>query len=238
MACYNGQEFVRPCLESLVTHDYPPELFEVLFMDDGSDDDSLRIAEKFQSRFKNLRLNHTGNCGLEATCNAGYRLAEHDCVLRVDVDDMLAQDYLKRMDMEIRRHPGYDFYYSKNYYEYYSEAEKHLKTLPDFNRDEIFQRGDFFATGTVYYKKDILDVGGYPSHEKNCGLENYYLTLRLLSAGKKGFAVDGAIFFYRRHHSNMSTIKRTAIISFGQELLKSYGRLYTTNENHPYGLKL
>jgi len=236
-ACYNTGEYVRACVESVLKQNYPRDHFELVCVDDGSTDDSIVILKSWTGQ-KGFVTQRTENRGLEAACNLAISLAKYDRVVRVDADDLLDTDFLRIMDEAIRRQPEADFYYCKNYVEYYNESEQYPKMLPDFDAEEIFSRGDFFATGTVYRKVDVLAVGGYPTSIKNCGLENYYLTLRLLSEGKRGCAVDGAMFCYRRHHNNMSTIKRDAIINFGKELLGTYGRVYKTNQYHPYGLQL
>lgn len=238
VTCYNNQEFVEPCLQSLLEQDYPRTYYEILFIDDGSTDGSGVIASAFQKKCRNLTLYRIKNSGLEKACNFGFKHAQHHFVVRVDVDDMLAPGFLTAMNQVIIDCPSYDFYYCKNYYEYYSENDRRLKKLPEFDKDEIFERGDFFATGTVYRKEVIEEVGYYIEDVKNCGLENYNLILRLLTNGKIGLAVKDALFFYRRHHSNMSTVKRAIIIDYGRELLKSYGRSYTTNQYHPYELIL
>lgn len=238
IACYNGQEFVTPCLSSIVRQDYPKENFEILFINDGSQDNSLSIASNFQKEHPHLVIHSIENSGLEKACNLGIRQARHDWVVRVDVDDMLAPGFLAAMNEAMIHYPNFDFYYCKKYYEYYSETEKFLKMLPPFDSHEIFERGDFFATGTAYRKKCLIEAGYYPENVKNCGLENYHLILKLLTQGKSGFPVEDACFFYRRHHSNMSTVKRAAIIQYGKELLSCYGRMYKTNQYHPYGLQL
>lgn len=237
VTCYNGQEFVKPCLESILGQDYPQAHYEVLFIDDGSTDASHASASNFKKAYQNLSLYRIANSGLEKACNIGFRHARYDFLVRVDVDDMLAPGFLSSMNEAISKFREYDFYYCKSYYEYYSQDKQLFKTLPDFDKDEIFDRGDFFATGTAYRKQDLVHAGYYHEDVKNCGLENYNLILRLLSTGKTGLAVEKAAFYYRRHSTNMSTVKRDAIIAYGKKLLRFYQREYRTNQFHPYGLK-
>ncbi len=178
------------------------------------------------------------NSGLEVACNTGIRASQFDRVIRVDSDDIVAPNLLRVMDEAISRQPTSDFYYCQQYVEYYSDSEKFEKSVPVFDKEEIFSRGDFFATATVYKKSDLAEVGYFPESVKNCGLENYSVVLDLISRGKRGLAVPGTFFNYRRHHANMSIVKRNAIIEYGQRLLKRHGREFRTNEFHPYNLKL
>ena len=85
--------------------------------------------------------------------------------------------------------------------------------LPSFEASEICQRGDFLATGTVYLKSNIMQMGGYNTEKINSGLENYQLILELLNLGHIGFHVPLQLFGYRRHGSNLSEIKKKQIIA-------------------------
>lgn len=238
VTCYNFEDYLGKCLDSLRGQNYAPSHFEIVCVDDGSTDGSPLIMRAYQKRLTNLVPVQTPNLGLERACNLGIRRARFERIMRVDSDDMIAENFLSRMNQAIHQRPEFDFYYSKHYVEYYSESEFYQRELPDFDPEEIFQRGDFFATGTVYKKSDLSEAGFFSEGIKNCGLENYALILKLVAGQKRGLAVDGTSFHYRRHHSNMSSLKRGAIIEYGKELLSSYGRPFQTNQYHPYGLKL
>lgn len=238
VACYNGENFIRLCLESLLNQDYDKTLFEIICVDDGSDDNSPSIIREISEKFRAFHTIRIANSGLEKAVNTGIKVMQYDLVVRVDADDFIDPRFLSIMNKTISQYPDYDFYYCKNYLEYYSEDQQYERELPDFDKEEIFCRGDFFATGTVYRKKALEEIGFFPEDVKNCGLENYYVVLALLSLGKVGLAVPKASFSYRRHSQNMSTIKRNEIIEYGRKLLRRYGRKFQTNPNHPYRLKL
>lgn len=238
VTCYNFGDYLDECLQSLVTQDYGRNDYEIVCVDDGSTDHTGSIIEKHQKGFKNFKAIRIENSGLEKACNTGIRCSRFDRIVRVDSDDTLDPQFLSVMNRAMNQSPRPDFYYCKDYFEYYSPAERFQRHLPDFDIEEIFARGDFFATGTVYRKADLEEVGFFPEKIKNCGLENYTVILTLLSKGKKGLAVPGTWFNYRRHRTNMSSLKREAIVEFGGELLARYGRKFMTNEYHPYQLKL
>lgn len=238
VTAYDSEAFIGECLDSIAAQEYDPAHFEIICIDDGSRDHTPRILQAYRVRVPNLISFRVENSGLEKACNRGIREAKFDRIIRVDSDDSIRSNLLKRMNEAIHEQPEFDFYYCKNYLEYYSEEKQYPKELPDFDPEEIFERGDFFATGTVYKKSDLAEVGFFPEHVTNCGLENYTVILALLTRGKKGCPVTGTSFRYRRHPSNMSLLKRNAIIGYGKELLKSYGLEFRTNPYHPYHLKL
>lgn len=81
VACYNGAKLLRKCLESLQELAYPD--YEVLVVDDGSTDETARIASLFPA----VRLIvHDRNLGLSAARNSGIAAAEGDLVAFTDAD--------------------------------------------------------------------------------------------------------------------------------------------------------
>ncbi|MCB0162650.1 MAG: glycosyltransferase family 2 protein [Anaerolineae bacterium] len=54
---YNGAETLDCCLSALVAQAYSPELYEIIVVDDGSTDDSVRIAQRYPVRLIKLARN-------------------------------------------------------------------------------------------------------------------------------------------------------------------------------------
>ena len=83
--------------------------------------------------------------------------------------------------------------------------------LPQFDKNEIFSRGDFLASGTVFFEKTFKKLNFYNVKYKNSGLENYELILKLLLINKKGKHINKNLFYYRKQ-KNYSITKRKRIV--------------------------
>ena len=81
VAAYNAGETLEPCLQSLEQLDYPN--YEVIIVDDGSQDNTSAIAVKF-SQFNYIDLG--SNRGLSAARNAGVRKAKGSIIAFTDAD--------------------------------------------------------------------------------------------------------------------------------------------------------
>ena len=90
---YNVERFVGDCLDSVLAQKY--RNLEVICVNDGSTDDSLRIVEAYRERFGDvcrLVVHSQKNGGLSAARNAGLELATGKYVYFLDSDDMIAPE--------------------------------------------------------------------------------------------------------------------------------------------------
>lgn len=206
--------------------------FEIIVVDDGSKDQSRKIIKEIKKKYNHLNFFFKNNMGVEKSSNFGINKSKYEYVCRVDADDMLSESFIENFN-KIKNKKKYSFFYS-NYklINFKNEIIKAVK-LPKFNLNEIYARGDFLATGTIYNKKDILKLGLYSEKKKNCGLENYELILNLIRNGKIGLLSFNENFYLRVHKKNMSLKKLKQINMYGKSLLKKYGKKYNKNKYNP-----
>lgn len=229
---YNYHKFLDRCISSSLNQD-KKKSFEVLIVDDGSSSESIKIIKKYKNK-NNFKTFFLKNNGLEKAANFGILKARGKYIIRVDADDLLASNFLTKVDNCIKKYGNYKFYYS-NYF-IVDEDDKIISTkvLPKFSAQEILERGDFLATGTVYEKKTIIKFGLYDTKVKNCGLENYSLILKLILSKIKGFRINEPLFFFRVHKKSMSKIKMKQIKNYGTLLAANNGlKFYKQNKHHP-----
>jgi glycosyltransferase involved in cell wall biosynthesis len=234
ITAYQYERYIANCIESCLaqTTKLP---FEVIVIDDGSLDLTAAVARNYEPHIKVYSIT---NGGVEKASNYGFTKARGKFVVRVDADDSLKPNFIKIMEPYLQQ-DDWAFYYS-NYSVIDSEGNKVSQVnLPAFNTDEIYERGDFLATGTLYRMDLLKRLGFYNEELPNCGLENYELILRLLAAQAKGLHIGETLFFYRIHSRNMSLIRREKIIKHGFKIAERFGlNTYKTNVNHPYNLVL
>ncbi|MFJ4921899.1 glycosyltransferase family 2 protein [Streptomyces sp. NPDC088725] len=95
---YNPGKYIDPCVDSLLGQTLPAEDFEVLFIDDGSTDDSPARLDKLAEEHPHFRVIHIPNSGWPGKPrNIGVSEAEGEYVQFVDQDDYLASDALRRL---------------------------------------------------------------------------------------------------------------------------------------------
>lgn len=92
---YNVQEYLESCINSILAQTFSD--IQIILVDDGSEDDSGKICDNYQSLDDRIFVIHQKNCGLIRARAAGVQIATGEWVCFVDSDDMIAPDALERM---------------------------------------------------------------------------------------------------------------------------------------------
>lgn len=90
---YNVELYLRECLEHIRMQTLKE--IEVILVNDGSDDNSVQIAEEYVRKDKRFQLISQENQGLSVTRNNGLKLATGKYVHFCDSDDYLAYNALE-----------------------------------------------------------------------------------------------------------------------------------------------
>ncbi len=90
--CHNAASWLAETLESALAQTWTPT--EIIVVDDGSRDDSLSIARRFEAR--GLRILSQPNRGASAARNAALAASRGEWLQFLDADDLLAPDKLAR----------------------------------------------------------------------------------------------------------------------------------------------
>ncbi|MFN8373159.1 MAG: glycosyltransferase family 2 protein [Anaerolineae bacterium] len=91
---YNEADVIRRKLDNTVAIDYPKDKFEVLVIDDGSTDDTVKIVEEFTSRGITL-LRQPQRGGKMGAVNMGFANAKGDIVVLSDASPNYEAQSLK-----------------------------------------------------------------------------------------------------------------------------------------------
>lgn len=95
---YNPGKYLDPCVDSLLRQTLPADEFEVLFVDDGSTDDTPARLDELAEKHPNWRVIHIPNSGWPGKPrNVGVDEARGEYVQFVDQDDYLASEALHRL---------------------------------------------------------------------------------------------------------------------------------------------
>lgn len=92
---YNKADFIETCLKSLLEQSFDD--FEVVCIDDGSNDLSGQILDRMAHEETRIRVVHKTNGGVTAARRMGVELAKGQYIMFVDADDGLMPGALQTM---------------------------------------------------------------------------------------------------------------------------------------------
>jgi glycosyltransferase involved in cell wall biosynthesis len=102
----NSAATLREAVDSILCQDYPHEFMEVIFVDDGSEDETLSIIDSYVPRMNmKTKVFHHEWKGLGLTRNVVVDNANGDYIVWVDGDMVLPRDHVKKQVMFMERNP-------------------------------------------------------------------------------------------------------------------------------------
>lgn len=137
--CYSL--FFRRFFTALFAQDVDFSKIEVVFVDDGSSDDSLANAHVWQKQapcgwFEIISISHTGRPG--AVRNVGLRIARGEYLVCIDPDDICLPGFLSANMHALVTHPGAGIVYTD--YVVRSANEERVVHLPEFCPEVLAQQ--------------------------------------------------------------------------------------------------
>lgn len=107
---YNYSAYLTEAIESVLNQTYKD--FELIIVDDGSQDNSLEIINKFADKDKRIIPVSQQNSGQANAINAGFSISKGDVIYFLDSDDVFES---QKIEETLKMHlQGYDYIYTDN----------------------------------------------------------------------------------------------------------------------------
>lgn len=98
---YNVEDYLAKCVDSVLAQDFQD--YEVILVNDGSTDGSLKIAQEYERGYEKVRLISQENKGLGGARNTGILNATGEYICFIDSDDAIAPDTLATLAEAVDR---------------------------------------------------------------------------------------------------------------------------------------
>ncbi len=203
MGIYNCATYLQEALDSLYAQTYKD--FEIILCDDGSSDDTYKIAKENQEKHPEIvLLKNPHNLGLNQTLNNCLEVARGEYIARMDGDDTCDPTRFEKELNFLEAHPEYA-----------------IVSVPMHHFDEkgIFRtgRGGGEPLPTVYAKHSPFchapcmvraeayrAVGGYTVSDKLLRQEDYHLWLKMYEKGFRGYILNEPLYSMRDDRNALS----------------------------------
>ncbi|MDZ7957761.1 MAG: glycosyltransferase family A protein [Aulosira sp. DedQUE10] len=149
---YNCEKYLAEALDSVFAQTYRP--IEVIVVDDGSTDDSAKIAQTYPS----VRYLYQSNQGAAIARNVGIALAEGELIALLDADDVWQPNKISLQVQYLNQYPQIGILATKVYQFFESEVE-----IPsEFRHDKLLGEQPGMIPSTLVIRKTVFDqIGGF-----------------------------------------------------------------------------
>lgn len=212
MPSYNQADFLPQTLDS-VLHQTLRD-FEIVFVDDGSTDNTLNVIQKFSDtnpscRIKILTHPDQSNHGISATSNLAIQNAQGEYIVILDSDDLWYPDTLAKRLSFMQTNPDVSLMCS--HYDIIDENGKYLRraAAPDITEDcrspvtmtHAMAMGCVIGNPTVMIRRSCL--ANMELFDPAILHGDWELWTRLVSNHKAGFLPEPLVM-HRRHEKNIT----------------------------------
>jgi GT2 family glycosyltransferase len=175
---WNGERYLKEAIESILAQDFGD--FELIIVDDGSTDESVKIADSFVDDPR-VSIRRQANAGVVAARNAGLLNARAEFVAFLDADDVAIPSRLSKQFTYLQGHPEVAAVGS-HISHFNADKGAYLTQVFPIGVSRVadaLEDGNPLAQPAVMLRKSMVAaVGGYREAFK-FGAEDYDLWLRL-----------------------------------------------------------
>lgn len=221
---YNSEKYIGSTLDSIINQDFNG--FEVIVIDDGSTDDSLKIIEEKLSKSAVAHeIIHQENSGVSSARNLGIEKAQGEYLVFVDSDDYITGNHLSELyngetDFSLIQ-------FIKKEGEKSSapnHISKRLMSCDEFIRMELNMQVPF-NFWQLMYKASIINDNGIRFNPDYIYGEDIEFALKALSFGNEVAISNEVTYYYIQHDESAiktSEYRRFEVVDIFENLAEFY----------------
>lgn len=231
---YNVEQYIGRCLNSIYRQGIDDSLFEVVAINDGTQDNSMEVVHKFASIHSNLVVINKENGGVSSARNLGVLSCSGEYVSFLDADDYI-EDSLNKVidclsdyssDVCVLRS------FNSNTKKEHNPWKEVFETNKTYTGIDIFKNGYLRhgVCGCIYQKKFLLENAiVFPQGIKN-GEDTFFVALTTMYANKVLFEDISFYVVFNREGSASTTYSFDRILN-SEKLLKNNRDYYTEHDD-------
>lgn len=191
---FNRAAALEKCFSALRAQSLAQESFEVIVVDDGSNDETPKVLKKWTEQWPNLRALHQKNAGQGNARNKAIKEARGQIILFIGDDIYGDTDFLAKHTAFHRKHPEKEMAcLGLTDWDPTLDVTPFMEWLthggPQFAYHHLKPEQEasywYFYTSNISIKKDLLLVDSFDPDFKAYGWEDIELGYRLMQKGLK-----------------------------------------------------
>ncbi|MBA3663522.1 MAG: glycosyltransferase family 2 protein [Bacteroidetes bacterium] len=215
--CYNGSLLVQETLQSILNQEGVE--FEIIFIDDGSKDDSkLKVLS-----FNDARISYfyQDNAGVSAARNKGLSIAKGDYIVFFDADDKMTPGFLTTRRTFLSNNSSIDFVCGQvqNFTDKMIGAEIFQGAC---NTKEVllYPAGITTCPSNYMFKKNFLANNNLTFNNRLASTADRFFLIQCMLSGNSSLNINAGKLLYRISPNSMSNNLTTTLIEDNEKYYK------------------
>jgi hypothetical protein len=199
---YNAEKYLTSCLSSIEQQTY--QNFEVIIIDDGSNDFTGDICDAFATKDTRFKVIHQKNQGVSVARNKGIEKARGEYIAFIDSDDKITPEYLSsfglKNDIEIQGHVIYENNIQRSVIYPKRKVQEDVAKVFCLGPFNSAVWGKIFKTSIIKDNKIVFPVN-------LCFSEDTIFLLQYIKHCKTLAVFDAAEYIYIKHSGSLTDKK-------------------------------
>lgn len=205
---YNAERFIGRCVKSIISQTFQD--YELLLVDDGSHDSSLRICQEFADKDTRIKVFHKENGGASSTRKYGVEHADGIFVTFVDADDCIPDNALEDL---LRAVDSYDLDIAQGERRFISLDPK-KETITGFTKEEIcdsktyvnylFRGYSNCGPWASLFRRTLFDKNTFDLASRVDINEDFYMNLCLALNAQKIGLIKSVVYNYLENEDSVT----------------------------------
>lgn len=232
--CYNSQDYMRRCVDSLLVGG---EDVEIIIVDDGSTDATGEIADSYEKSYPNIvKAVHKENGGHGSGVNKGLELASGVFFKVVDSDDWLDEEAYRRLLNRVKRFCAMkevgligeipDLFVCNYIYDHLDEGKHHTihyrnvfpdEEICDWNDIGRFHASQYLIMHALVFRTDLLKAAEVILPEHTFYVDNIF-AYKPLPYVRRIYYMDIDLYHYYIGRTDQSVNEKVLMSRIDQQI--------------------
>jgi len=215
--CYNYGKFLHEAISSALSQTFDRNQFEVIVINDGSDDNTVEIAKNYP-----IKLISQERQGLSIARNRGIAISSGHYILPLDADDMIHKNFLEKTVPILDKKSSVGVVYT---HRQHFGLVKTIKYADEFNLERMKIKCSINYC-SLFRKTIWEECNGYNSN-MNPSYEDWDFWLNIAKRGWKFELIREVLFYYRKHGHSLSDIAKENHSRLFEQIKKNHSDLFS-----------
>ncbi len=240
---FNVGKFIEKTLTSLCNQTFTN--LEIVVIDDGSEDQSGAICDRFAGYDSRIKVVHQKNQGITKTRNSGIRLATGDYLCFVDSDDWISENFIdalvnaserEKTDIAFTNHS----IVNKQKCSYRDDYHQFIYTDPKEKNKLLCQIFFPAVHGKIYRRSSLMNskITFLEQRDYTGFAEDILFNFEALNSAQKLVFVPDEYYFYNRDNPNSVCAHPAKQEANNNDRMTILGKIFSKASTLPYRLDI